>query len=191
MPPVTAAEVGARISGVAARYVGLTEIQPNAAWDDAATPAPDTRARDLVALLQAGGWEPGAAYCASFVRGCWLQACAELGAPDVVLATIRRQLSPSVRLTLVRNRGAVTRVPTLGAMMLLQRGRTERGHAGIVVAANVWQYWTIDANTSGGLPTTAAMEREGEGIFRKPPRKLDFTRRPGLWLRGFLPPPTW
>ena len=190
MPAISATDIGARIVAVAARFVGLTEIAPNAKWDDLSTPGPDQRAADLAKLLALGGWEPGAAYCASFVRGVWMTACQELGAPAVVLATIRRQLSPSVMQTFTRNQGAVERVPVVGSMMLLQFGKSDRGHAGIVVQANAESYWTIDANTSG-VVTTAAKEREGEGVYRKPPRKLDFTRRPGLWLRGFLPPPTW
>ena len=187
---VTLDQVGALIVTIAERFVGLTEIRPNAEWDDAATPGPDPRARELVNVLKFGGWEPGAAYCASFVRGCWLLALAELGAPKEVVQSVRRRLSPSVMQTFERNRDAVTKIPVIGSMMLLQKGQTPQGHAGIVVAANAWQYWTIDANTSGTI-ATAEKEREGEGIFRKPPRRLDFTRRPGLWLRGFIPPPTW
>lgn len=188
--PVSSEALGARIIAVTSRFIGLTEIRPNAAWDDPSTPGPDQRARDLVDLLTLGGWESGAPYCASFYRGCLLAAAKELGAPDAVLADIRRRYSPSVMETFEHNRGIVSRVPTPGAMMLLQYKLTGRGHAGVVVKADAERYWTIEANTSGHVGSDEA-DREGEGIFRKPPRALDFSRKPGLWLRGFLPCPSW
>lgn len=191
---VTAAEVGARIVAVAARFVGLTEIRPNAEWDDAVTPGPDQRARDLVALLRLGGWEPGAAYCASFCRGVWLTAMIEMKAPETALRGVRNRLSPSVMTTFALNRSGISESASPGSILLMQKGATGFGHAGIVAGLmpGLMGVRTIEANTSnpGARSDDDHRQREGDGIFQRE-RRVEFRRKPGLWLRGFLPPPTW
>lgn len=124
--------------------------------------------------------------CASFVEAVWRTAYRELDAPPALLGEIGLKLTPSVMQSLTNWQDRITREPVPGAIFFLQKGRAWQGHAGIVVLGAGARFATIEGNTSPD-PADAAQDREGDGIFRRT-RSLDWTEKPGLWLRGFLAP---
>ena len=81
----------------------------------------------------------------------------------------------------------VKRTPAPGSIFFMQLGSSRKGHCGIVVRVDGGRMSTIEGNTSPD-PADSAVDREGDGIFRRT-RSIHFApRASSLWLRGFLPP---
>ena len=183
----TREEVGAKILEVASGFLGLYETKANAAWDDPDTLGADPAALLLPKLLKSVGWQPGWPYCAAFCEAVWRTAYAELGAPAALQQRIATRLNPSVMESYRAWVTETTLTPIPGAIFFMQSGRGPFGHAGLVAKPGTRAFGTIEGNTAPAA-TTAANDREGDGIFRRT-RLLDFKKREtGLWLRGFLNP---
>lgn len=172
-----------RIISVANRFAFLSELSPNAKWDDLATKGIDASAGILEKELRLSGWEPGWAYCMSFGEMVVRMAAVE---ERRNVAAILKMLNPSVMQSFyaLQKEGLISQSPTPGSLFFMQKGTTGLGHAGIVEFIREGWLFTIEANTS---PTTEdlAKDREGDGIYKKR-RKIDFSVTSGLHLRGFL-----
>lgn len=179
--------INERIIADARQFANLIETKSNAEWDDPATPGIDARARLLRATLIATGWQPGWAYCAAFVEGIWSLAYAEVGSAQLV--RVKRLLTASVMQSLAncQKENLIARSPVPGAIFFMQNGKSWTGHAGIVTKADDQRFWSVEANTSPA-PGSVQAEREGDGIFDGKQHRIDFSPKPGLWLRGFLNP---
>lgn len=184
---VTAAVVGNKIVETAAHFVNLYETRQNAVWDNPDTAGEDPEGDALRRMMEACGWQAGWPYCAAFCEAMWHTVYQELGAPEPLRKEIAQKLTPSVMKSF-NNWGEerTTHTPLRGAIFFMQKGDSGYGHAGIVVKSTGSVISTIEGNTMPD-PTDAAMDREGDGVFRRT-RSLDFTRKSGLWLRGFLNP---
>ncbi len=195
-------QIGTKIIEVATHFLGLHETASNAAWDNPETAGEDQAAKDLLAALEATGWQKGWSYCAAMVEAVWRTAYTEAGAPAALVQHIAQLLTPSVmgsfnnvRRSLVnpesRENDPRLRDPISGSIFFMQKGQSGFGHAGLCVKAGGQIFTTIEGNTSDpDAASSEEREREGEGIYRKS-RKLDFTPKPGLWLRGFFNPIPW
>lgn len=186
---MTQAEIGSQIIAVASRFVGLHETKANAEWDNPATVGKDQAAQDLRTELKASGWMLGWPYCAAFVEACWRLAYVDLAAPEALQSRIGARLTPSVMQSFNNWKGETSLVAQPGAIFFMQMGQGATGHAGIVVQSSKDQFSTIEGNTSPQAGSPDA-DREGDGVFKKI-RRLDFTPKAGLWLRGFLNPIPW
>ncbi|MBI1733209.1 MAG: CHAP domain-containing protein [Gammaproteobacteria bacterium] len=183
----TSETAGSEILRVAGRFLGLYEIAQNSAWDNPATAGSDPEAQELLRLMEQCGWQKGWAYCAAFCEAVWRSAYANLFAPAPLAGEIAAKLTPSVMQSFHNWGARVTQVPVPGAIYFMQMGQSGNGHCGIVVRSDGGRISTIEGNTSPD-PANAALDREGDGIFRRT-RTLSFAPRDqGLWLRGFLPP---
>lgn len=186
--PVTKGNVKlitSRIIETAVHFLNLTEKSQNAVWDDVATSGPDARAAELRQKLLATGWQLGWAYCAAFAEVCWREGYK--GFPE--LALIGQSITSSVMGTFenFQELGRITKLALPGSIMLMQKGRTWKGHAGIVVERGDNDvFYTIEGNTSQGRGT-AEQQRNGDGVYRKR-HTLNFEPSSGLWLRGFVNP---
>jgi hypothetical protein len=183
-------KINDRIAQVAEEFEGLVEVISNAEWDDRKTKGKDPRAAKFEEMIKRAGHQDGWPYCASFVEGVWRVAYAEAGAPAATLALVAKLLTPHV-MTSFRNckeAGLVSQTPVRGAVMFMQNGKTDSGHAGLVLSFEAGWVNTIEANTSPDDPN----ERDGGagsgGVFRKRHRLSFEPRNKGLWLRGFLNP---
>lgn len=183
----TAAQAGAEIIAQATRFVNLKETANNAAWDDPDTSGQDAAALELRYLLEATGWQAGWPYCAAFCEAVYMRAYKTLGASPKVLAVLSQRFTPSVMLT-YKQLGSYAQhtVPLPGAVFFMQKGQSGNGHAGVVVLPGQTNFSTIEGNTSPS-PASAQADREGDGVYKKV-RSLDFTKKSGLWLRGFFNP---
>ena len=177
---------GEKIVEVATRFLHLQETTSNAVWDDPSTPGLDASASDLRKLLEGTGWQAGWPYCAAFCEAVWRQAYVELEASAILVQRIAKRLTPSVMASFKNWEGQISTVPKPGALFFMQKGDSWQGHAGIVVRLGKDIIATIEGNTSPD-PKDATVDREGDGVFRRV-RSLSFTKRSGLWLRGFLNP---
>lgn len=186
---MTQEEIGARIIEVATQFVGLHETKANAEWDNPVTAGKDQAAVDLWNALTDSGWMMGWPYCAAFVEACWRAAYVGLQAPDELQSRIGQKLTPSVMQSFKNWKAEISLDPTRGAIFFMQMRQGATGHTGIVVQPFRDQFSTIEGNTSPQAGTPDA-DREGDGVFKKI-RRLDFTPRAGLWLRGFLNPIPW
>ena len=196
---MTSEQIGQRIIDRATSFLGLHETASNAAWDNPATAGADAAAQELLKALEATGWQKGWAYCASLVEAVWRSAYVDAQAPAALVQRISTLLTPSVMQSFNNCNGAqpdrlIARSPIPGAIFFLQKGQSGFGHAGLYVrsgAAGSNVFATIEGNTSDpSAVSTEEREREGEGIYKKT-RRLDYTPKPGLWLRGFLNPIPW
>lgn len=183
----SAAQAGEEILRMAAHFLDLKETANNAAWDNPDTAGQDPAGVELRRLLESVGWQAGWPYCMAFCKAVYLQAYKNLGASPEVLRLISQRFTASVMLT-HRNCGAYAqaKVPVPGAIFFMQKGDSPNGHAGLVVTPGQLSFATIEGNTSPS-PGSAQADREGDGVYKKV-RSLDFARKPGLWLRGFLLP---
>lgn len=186
MPPQYSPEIGARAVIEASKYVGLTEIKSNRSWDNLATPERDAIAKALRTELELSGWEEGWPYCAAFCEIAYRHAY-ESQSPEL-LAKVRKMLTPSC-LQSYHNAAEVgwtSKEPKLGAIGIMKKGETANGHAFIVCGIDDTTLLTVEANTSPA-PGSAAVDREGDGIYRKT-RTLKFAPSTGLHLIGFILP---
>lgn len=179
--------IGISIINAAKKYLGLTEVVPNAKWDNLKTRGEDPAAKELVAAMRATGWQTGWPYCAAFAETCWRVGYAARSE----LALISKNITPSAMGTWENftklNKTATRPIP--GALMIWQNGNTWQGHVAIVVEAvpNENRVVTIEGNT-GPNPGTVQGDREGDGIYRKT-RLIDYTKKSkGLNLKGFINP---
>lgn len=184
---ITVEVIGRKIVEKATQFVNLSETHQNATWDNPDTVGEDPEGHALRRMMEECGWQAGWAYCAAFCEAMWRAAYRELGAPESLQRDIAQKLTPSV-MGSFNNWGAerMTRMPLPGAIFFMQKSDTGFGHAGLVVKSTASLMATIEGNTMPD-PTDAAMDREGDGVFRRT-RSLDFTRKRGLWLRGCLNP---
>lgn len=165
-------------------FLGLTERTQNSVWDDVMTAGPDARASELRAQLLATGWQLGWAYCAAFGEVCWRQGYR--GYRE--LALISQAITPSVMGTYenFKDLGRVSKVPEVGALLLMQKGKTWQGHMEIVTKVSGNTVDTIGGNTSAKRGSVES-QRNGDGVFRKS-HVIDFTPTQGLHLIGFVNP---
>ena len=183
----TTAQAGEEIIRVASHFLNLKEIANNSAWDNPDTAGQDQAGLELRRLLETTGWQAGWPYCMAFCKAIYLEAYKNLGAPPEVLRLVSQRFTASVMIT-YKNCGAFAqkKVPTSGAIFFMQKGDTGTGHAGLVVTPGQVNFATMEGNTSPS-PTSAQADREGDGVYKKV-RTLDFAKKTGLWLRGFLNP---
>lgn len=161
---------GAGIVVEARRWIGQREIPPNRGFSDA----------EFERLMrEVGGWRPGWAWCACFVRLCVLRGA--LWTPEEE-RWLRQSLQPGVLNTwrAFQAAGRIRQSPTIGSIAFWRNGATAFGHAGIVSAVeSPSSFRCIEGNTG------ALGGRDGE-MVRENARRVDFTRRArGLWLLGF------
>lgn len=179
----TAEQVGIEIVRAAQPWLDTHEIASNATWSGP---------NDLTfrQKMKEVGHQPGWAYCMSFAKACWIDGYRAVGASKHTIALLQNLFTPSVIQTYDHVKHMVIqRQPPVGSLMLMRLGGTSKGHAGLVILGATKTFVTIEANTTPGVAKAAGGEREGDGIYIKPPKALDFTPRPtGLWLLGFLPP---
>ena len=182
--------INEHIIKVAEEFEGLVEIISNAEWDLPKTKHKDPVAAKFEAMLKRSGHEDGWPYCASFVEGVWRTAYEEADASAKTLKLISGLLGPHV-MTSFRNckdAGLISQVPQIGAVMFMQSGASDSGHAGLVAQPGGSFFNTIEANTSSGNPN----ERDGGlgegGVWRKKHQLIFQPKNKGLWLRGFLNP---
>ena len=180
-------QAGAEILRVASDFLNLKETANNAAWDNPDTAGQDAAGVELRRLLETTGWQAGWPYCMAFCKAIYLQAYRNLGAPPEVLRLIAQRFTPSVMIS-YKNIGAFAqnKAPIAGSIFFMQKGDTGNGHAGLVVLPGQVNFSTIEGNTSPS-PGSAQADREGDGVYKKV-RSLDFAKKTGLWLRGFLNP---
>lgn len=183
----TAAQAGEEIIRVASHFLNLKETANNAAWDDPDTAGQDAAGLELRRLLETTGWQAGWPYCMAFCKAVYLQSYKNLGAPPELLRLVSQRFTASVMITF-KNCGAFAqkKVPLAGAIFFMQKGESGNGHAGLVVTPGQSNFSTIEGNTSPS-PSSAQADREGDGVYKKV-RSLDFAKKTGLWLRGFLNP---
>lgn len=181
-------KISARIIAAATKYLNLTEVAPNAKWDNLNTRGEDPTAKELLTAMLATGWQTGWPYCAAFAEACWREGYA--GRPELPL--IAKNITPSAMGTWenfsVLKR--TTQKPFPGALMIWQNGTSWQGHVGIVVEAaprREMHVITIEGNTAPN-PSSVQSDREGDGVYRKT-RLIDFTQKSkGLNLKGFINP---
>ncbi len=183
----TATQAADEILRVASHFLNLKETANNAAWDDPDTAGEDAAAKELLQLLQSVGWQTGWPYCMAFCKAVYMRAYTNLGASPEVLKLISQRFNASVMQSYTASgKYAQKKVPVPGAIFFMQKGDTGTGHAGLVVTPGQVNFSTIEGNTSPS-PASAQADREGDGVYKKV-RSLDFKKKPGLWLRGFLHP---
>lgn len=181
-------EIGTHILAVGQKFVGLHETRSNAVWSDKALSA------ELVKMMVAEGWAPGLPYCCVFASAIWLQAYAELGAPNSLIKELKKAFTPSV-LTSYNNikvNHKVINLPSPGSMFFMQLGSKWSGHAGLVhsYTAGTGKFGTLEGNTSAGR-SDPNRDRNGDGIYIKE-RTLSFKKTAKtLNLLGFLQPLEW
>lgn len=180
-------QAGAEILRVASEFLNLKETANNAAWDNPDTAGLDAAGLALRRMLETTGWQAGWPYCMAFCKAVYMEAYKNLGAPPEVLRLIAQRFTPSVMIS-YKNIGpfAQQKVPIAGSIFFMQKGEGGTGHAGLVVLPGQVNFSTIEGNTSPS-PGSAQADREGDGVYKKV-RSLDFTKKSGLWLRGFLNP---
>ncbi len=178
--------IGEKIVSEARKYINLTEIRNNSAWDNTATLGKDVVADELVQKLTEAGWQKGWAYCIAWcevvLRGAYKDS------PEK-LSKIASLLNPSVMSSYnnCKAAGLIKQTPVPGAVFFMQKGSTGLGHAGVVERIiSSARFGTIEANTSPN-PTSTSADRDGDGIYDKS-RSLNFTHSSGLHLVGFLHP---
>lgn len=183
MTTFTAEQVGIEIIRAAAEWLDLYEVRANAEWSD-------ERSARFAQLLADAGHQPGWSYCATSAKAWWLTGYTRVGADARVLKYIRQQFTPGVIRTATNLKAfLVQERPLPGSLMVQRLGTTWKGHNGIVTLSGPKRFHTIEANTSPGIAKATGQEREGDGIYLKPPKLLDFTPSPtGLWLMGFILP---
>ena len=177
--------LGTKIIDIADDFEGIVEVKSNAIWRDAA------RGEKFKALIKRVGHQDGWPYCMSFSEGVWRIAYEELGRDFSVLGKL---INPSVMSSYnnLKTAGIDLRpkMPMQGAIFFMQNGSSGTGHAGIVTAFDGKFLSTVEANTSPNAKDAAA-DRDGGagtgGVWRKR-RSYDFTKKPGLWLKGILNP---
>jgi hypothetical protein len=187
-PRITELALAQMVLKVALELVGLKEIRHNSKWDDPTTHQWDQEKSDrVIALMRPAPWEPGWAYCIALVEGIYRDALTRCGATDEEVKKFSRVIGAHV-MTSYRNfeaKGLVSPLPTMGAIWLAQHGKTDTGHAGIVVSQNKGSTMnTFEGNTSKQFdPANPKAEREGDWITLK-------TRKNGingdLKTRGFV-----
>lgn len=180
-------QAGAEILRVASEFLNLKETANNAAWDNPDTAGQDAAGVALRRMLETTGWQAGWPYCMAFCKAVYLEAYKNLGAPPEVLRLIAQRFTPSVMIS-YKNIGAFAqkKLPIAGSIFFMQKGDGGTGHAGLVVLPGQVNFSTIEGNTSPS-PGSAQADREGDGVYKKV-RSLDFAKKTGLWLRGFLNP---
>ncbi|MBC7896456.1 MAG: CHAP domain-containing protein, partial [Cytophagaceae bacterium] len=183
----TREQAGAEILRVASEFLNLKETANNAAWDNPDTAGQDAAGVALRRMLESVGWQAGWPYCMAFCKAVYMEAYKNLGAPPEVLRLIAQRFTASVMISF-KNAGAFAqkKAPIAGSIFFMQKGDGGTGHAGLVVLPGQVNFSTIEGNTSPS-PSSAQADREGDGVYKKV-RSLDFTKKTGLWLRGFLNP---
>ncbi|MCU0588671.1 MAG: hypothetical protein MUF52_11020 [Syntrophobacteraceae bacterium] len=184
---MTSEAIGGEIISVATRFLNLYEVKSNELWDNPDTAGVDPEGHELNRMMKECGWQPGWPYCAAFCEAVWRAAYRNLGAPASLIKEIAEKLTPSVMQSF-NNWGSsrISRQPLPGSIFFMQKGKSGKGHAGLVVKPGTTHFASIEGNTSPD-PKDAEADREGDGIFRRT-RSLDFSPKTGLWLRGFLNP---
>lgn len=177
-------QVGVSVLDVARDYLDLSEIAQNREWSDA-----DASARLRRLMMEEGSWEPGWAYCMSFVKATYVQGYLNAGADPDLVRKVARKLTPSVMTSYSNCMPLITRdVPKTGAIGFMRNGTSWNGHAFLVVLASPRsRMLTLEGNT---MPAAGvdAKQREGDGIYARADRRRDFTATKGLHLLGFLNP---
>lgn len=178
--------ISAEIIKVASYYQGMHEIQSNTAWSN------KEKSDRLVAAMHKAGWQEGWPYCASFVEAVLREAYANLKAPQTIQDLIAEKYTPSSITTATNFASKLTRVPEPGATFFMRLGDSWKGHEGICSSGVInGRFNTIEGNTSPAAGSSAALDREGDGVYAKN-RALNLTKSSSiLYLVGFLPPITW
>lgn len=166
----------------AKRFVGLHECKPNTEWTSKSIPGCEALSEELIEIMSKTGWVKSWPYCAAFVDGVYREIYKN---DPVKLAIIKKCLGPSVMTMFRDSKKYFTKTPTPGSIFIMQKASGGNGHAGLVGDAILKDsFSTIEGNTSPA-PTTAAKDREGDGIYAKV-RKLNFVHSDGLHLLGFI-----
>lgn len=183
MSSFTAEQVGIEIVRASLDWLDRFETAANAEWSGENTAA-------MKAALKEAGHQPGWPYCMTAAKAWWLAGYRAVGADPKAIAFIQKAFTPGVVQTALNLRAYVVQErPHVGALMLQRLRNTQNGHAGVVVLSGPKRFATVEANTAPGVARAAGTEREGDGVYLKPPKLLDFSpSSTGLWTMGFVNP---
>lgn len=178
-------EINKLICDLARQYAGLTEISPNAVWDDLRTPGKDARAEKLRKSLLAAGHAGSNAYCMTFCKAVYREA---FPAHTPARRTIDMLFCPSVVQSYrnCKKVGLIAQDLQVGSVYFMQKGTSGKGHAGIVTEDLGRTMRVCDGNTSAGALGTTEQERNGDGVWEKVRSAIVTEPQSGLWLMGFF-----
>ncbi len=157
--------IATKIVARATDFVGLSELQSNAIWDDKNTPAWERSKSDWLRrnMARIRGWEPGAPYCAAFDGAVVASVLEDVGINSKpFLAVWTAHVMTNVNM--LKERKLHTELPTIGSLWLARFGQTSKGHAGVVVARTKFAVTTVEGNTMKQAGE-AERERQGDGIW--------------------------
>lgn len=164
-------------------FVGLVETRQNRAWDDPRTKLVETEKSDhLSAAMSEFGWDPGEPYCAAFDGAVVALTARRCG---LRYHEFRRIWTPHCMTNVrkLKSLGLLDGQPSPGALMLMQHGNTDRGHAGVCCHIEGMypnrMLITIEGNT---MPGTDGDQRQGDGIYQ---------RVRNVWTNGSLKTQGW
>lgn len=175
----------------ATNFVGLSEVKSNAVWDDLRTKEIEADKSAVLSstMKELKGWTPGAAYCAAFSGAMILITMRNLGfskEAEIFKPKWTAHVMTNVRAMQERPKEFLVSEPLRGSIWLARHGRTDTGHAGIVVSFNAGKYImnTIEGNTSAGGTADPELQRNGDGIYS---RLRAFRKNGSLSTQGFVP----
>ena len=163
-------------------FEGLVETKENAQWDNPQIAGwQKEQSLKIVSYMnKIKGWTSGApsaavgAFVIMSLEDCKLS-------PNKFIANWTAHVMTNVRILKSKNILSVT--PSLGSVWLAKSGNTDSGHTGIVLDIKGDMLITIEGNTSAGETSNAALQRAGDGIYR---RKFSKNGRSSLVTQGFL-----
>ena len=171
--------INAEILEVASSYLGQEEILGNRGFKN----------KEFEKDMKNVGWQVSNAWCSFFVEFVWKKAYQQW---DATLFTRLDKLFSGSAVTTLRNFKktkdfVVSKKPTIGSLVVYQRYKKGKphwsGHIAVVKSFNIKKgvFTSIDGNTNdkGG--------REGY-IVAEISRKLNFEKKEGLVLKGFIHP---
>lgn len=165
-------------------FEGLVETKENAQWDNPliAGLQKEQSLKIISYMNQIKGWTSGAPYCSAAVGAFVIMALQDCKlSPNKFIANWTAHVMTNVRFLKSKNILSVT--PSLGSIWLAKSGNTDSGHTGIVLDIKGDMLITIEGNTSAGETSNIALQRSGDGIYR---RKFSKNGRSSLITQGFL-----
>ena len=165
-------------------FEGLVETKENAQWDNPQIAGwQKEQSLKIVSYMnKIKGWTSGAPYCSAAVGAFVIMSLEDCKlSPNKFIANWTAHVMTNVRILKSKNILSVT--PSLGSVWLAKSGNTDSGHTGIVLDIKGDMLITIEGNTSVGETSNAALQRAGDGIYR---RKFSKNGRSSLVTQGFL-----
>lgn len=165
---MTAAHLATALISTATDFVGLVETRQNRTFDDPRTKLVETEKSDqLCAAMSEFGWDPGEPYCAAFDGAIVALTAKRCG---LRYHEFRRIWTPHCMTNLrkLKSLGLLDTQPSEGALMLMQHGKTDSGHAALCCHIEGMypnrMLITIEGNT---MPGVGGNQRQGDGIYQR------------------------